>query len=92
MASAVAAWSIASAASRICWVACFGAADHRAELAIDLGHFVAVEALAVQHRDFALGAVDGVVDQVELDLQLLALFDLGAVGFEHAPGLLLFRG
>jgi hypothetical protein len=34
----------------------------------------------MQHRDFALGAVDGVMDQVELDLELLALFDLGAVG------------
>ena len=61
----------------------FGAADDGAELAIDLGHFLAVEALAVQHRDFALGAVDGVVDQVELDLELLALLDLGAIGFQQ---------
>jgi len=51
--SAVAALSIASAASRICW-GFFGATDHGAELAIDLGHFLAVEALAVQHRDFRL--------------------------------------
>ena len=85
--SAVAAWSIASAASRICWVACFGAADHGAELAIDLGHFLAVEALAVQDRDFALGAVDGVVNEVELDLEFLALLDLGAIGFQQRMGL-----
>ena len=65
----------------------FGAADDGAELAIDLGHFLAVKALAVQRRDFALGAVDGVVDQVELDLELLALFDLGAIGFQQRVGL-----
>ena len=64
----------------------FGAADHGAEFAIDPGHFLAVEALAVQHRDFALGAVDRVVDQVELDLELLALLDLCAIGFQHRPG------
>ena len=61
----------------------FGAADDGAELAIDLGHFLAVEALAVQDCDFALGAVDGVVNQVELDLELLALLDLGAIGFQQ---------
>jgi hypothetical protein len=61
----------------------FGATDHGAELAVDLGHFIAVETLAVQHRDLALGAIDGVVDQVKLDLELLALFDLGAVGLEQ---------
>ena len=60
-----------------------GAADHGAELAGDLGHFIAVEALAVQDRDFPLGAVDGIVNQVEFDLELLALLDLGAIGFEH---------
>ena len=65
----------------------FGAADHGAELAIDLGHLLAVETLAVQHRDFALGAGDGVVDQVELDLELFALLDLGAIGFEQRVGL-----
>jgi len=37
----------------------------------------------VQHRDLALGAVDGVVDQVELDLEFFALLDLGAVGLEQ---------
>jgi hypothetical protein len=36
----------------------------------------------MQHRDLALGAVDGIVDQVELDLELFALLDLGAVGFQ----------
>ena len=65
----------------------FGAADDGAELAIDLGHFLAVKALAVQHGDFALGAADGVVDQVELDLELFALFDLGAIGFQQRLGL-----
>ena len=64
----------------------FGAADHGAELAVDLGHFLAVEALAVQHRDFPLGAADRVVNQVELDLELLALLDLGAIGFEQRMG------
>ena len=64
----------------------FGAADHGAELAIDAGHFLAAEALAVQHGDFALGAVDGVVDQIEFDLELLALLDLGPIGFEHRVG------
>ena len=68
-------------------MACFGAADHGAELAVDLGHFLAVEALAVQHRDFPLGAADGVVDQVDFDLELLALLDLGAIGLEQAVGL-----
>ena len=61
----------------------FGAADDGAELAIDLGHLLAVEALAVQHRDLALGAADRVMDQVELDLELLALLDLGAIGFQQ---------
>src|SRR6185437_10551182 len=60
-----------------------GAADDGAELAIDLGHLVAVKALAVQDGDLALGAVDRVVDQVELDLELFALLDLGAIGFEQ---------
>ena len=61
----------------------FGAADHGAELAVDLGHFLAVEALAVQDRDFPLGAADGIVNQVEFDLELLALLDLGAIGFKQ---------
>src|SRR5665213_377376 len=61
----------------------FGAADHGAEFAIDAGHFLAAEALAVQNRDFALGAVDGVVDQVKFHLEFLALLDLGPIGFEH---------
>ena len=37
----------------------------------------------MQRCDFALGAIDGVVDEVELDLQLLALLDLRSVGVEH---------
>ena len=65
----------------------FGAADHGAEFAGDPGHFIAVEALAVQHRDFPLGAVDGVVNQIELDLELFALLDLGAIGLEQRMGL-----
>ena len=64
----------------------FGTADDGAELAIDLGHFAAVEAFAVQGGDFALGAVDGVVNEVELDLELFALFDLGAIGFQQRLG------
>jgi hypothetical protein len=60
-----------------------GAADHRAELAGDLGHLVAGEALAVQGGDLLLGAVDGVVDQVELDLELLALLDLRAISLQQ---------
>ena len=64
----------------------FGAADHGAEFAVNLGHFLAVETLAVQNRDFPLGAADGVVDQVEFDLELLALLDLGAIGFEQRLG------
>ena len=61
----------------------FGPADHGTEFAIDLGHLLAIEALAVQHRDLALGAVDRVVNEIELDLELFALLDLGAVGFDH---------
>jgi hypothetical protein len=34
----------------------------------------------VQHGDLALGAADRVVNQVELDLELLALLDLGTIG------------
>ena len=64
----------------------FGAADHGAEFAVDLGHFLAVETLAMQHRDFPLGAVDGIGNQVKLDLELLALFDLGAIGFKQRVG------
>ena len=64
----------------------FGAADHGAELAIDLGHFATVKALAMQRRDFPLGAADGVVDEVELDLELFALLDLGAIGFQQRLG------
>ena len=63
-----------------------GAADHGAEFAIDLGHFLAAEALAVQHSDFPLGAVDGVIDQIEFDLEFLALLDLGPIGLEHRVG------
>ena len=33
----------------------------------------------MKNRDFLLGAGDGVVDQIELGLQLLALFDLRAI-------------
>ena len=40
----------------------------------------------MQCRDLALGAVDGVVDEVELDLQLLALLDLRPVSIEHGTG------
>ena len=46
-------------------------------------HLFAGEALAVQHGNLALGAVDRFVDQVELDLELLALFDLRAIGIER---------
>jgi hypothetical protein len=62
----------------------FGAADHGAELTIDLGHLLAVKALAVQDGDLALGAVDRIMDQVELDLELLALLDLCAIGFQQS--------
>ncbi len=55
-----------------------GAADDRAELARDPRHFLAIEALAVQDRDLLLGLVDGVVNQIEFDLELFALFDLRA--------------
>ena len=65
----------------------FGAADDGAELAIDLGHFLAVKAVAVQGSDFALGAVDGVVNEIELDFQLRALLDLGAIGFQQRVGI-----
>ena len=61
-------------------------ADHRAEFAGDLGHLVAAEALAVEDGDFLLGAVDGVVNEIELDLQLLALFDLCAIASEQLLG------
>ena len=86
MVSAVAAWSIDFGGFQDLLGRFFGAADHGAELAVDLGHFLAVEALAVQHRDFPLGAADGVVNQVEFDLELLALLDLGAIGFEQRMG------
>src|SRR5258705_12020629 len=61
----------------------FGASDHGAELAGHLGHFVAVKTLAVQNRDLPLGAVDGVVNEIEFDLEFLALLDLGAIGFKQ---------
>jgi hypothetical protein len=37
----------------------------------------------VQHRDSPLGAVDGVVNEIEFDLEFLALLDLGAIGFKQ---------
>ena len=37
----------------------------------------------MQNRDFALGAADGVVNEIEFDLELLALLDLGAIGFQQ---------
>ncbi len=65
----------------------FGAADDGAEFAVDLGHFLAVKALAVQNVAISrLGAVDRVVNEIEFDLELLALFDLGAVGFQQRLG------
>ncbi|MGY4257035.1 hypothetical protein ACVI1L_004103 [Bradyrhizobium sp. USDA 4516] len=57
-----------------------------------LAILLAVEALAVQHGDLALGAADRVVNQVELDLELLALFDLRTVGLEQRVGLGDFAG
>jgi len=60
-----------------------GAADHGAEFAGHLGHLRAVETLAMQHRDFLLGAVDGVVDEIEFDLEFFALLDLGAVSLQQ---------
>src|ERR1700694_416496 len=62
------------------------AADHCAKLAGDFGHFLAVETLAVQDRDFPLGAADGIVNKVEFDLEFLALLDLGAIGFKQGLG------
>ena len=44
---------------------------------------MAVEAAAVQQRDFLLGLADRVVDQVELNLEFFALFDLRAIGLNH---------
>ena len=85
--NAVAAWSIASTASENLLGGLFGAADDGAEFAVDLGHFLAVKAGAVQGCDFALGAVDRVVNQVELDLELRALLDLGAIGFQQRLGI-----
>ena len=64
----------------------FGAADHGAEFAGDLGHFIAAEALAVKDGDFLLGAGDGVVNKIEFDLQLFALFDLRAIAAEQLLG------
>src|ERR1700677_1537337 len=64
----------------------FGTADHGAEFAVDLGHFLAVETVAVQNRDFALGTADRIIDEIEFDLELLALLDLGAIGFEQHLG------
>ena len=40
----------------------------------------------MQHRDFPLGAADGVVNQVEFDLEFLALLDLGPVGVQQRKG------
>ena len=37
----------------------------------------------MQNRDLALGAADGIVNEVELALQLLALLDLGAIGLQR---------
>jgi hypothetical protein len=64
----------------------FGAADHGAEFAVDLGHFLAVETVAVQNRDFALGAADGIINEIEFDLEFLALLDLGAIGLQQRMG------
>ena len=61
----------------------FGTADDGTEFAVDLGHFLAVEALAMQNGNFALGSGNGIIDQVEFDLQLLALLDLGPIGFKQ---------
>src|SRR5581483_12437516 len=63
-----------------------GATDHGAEFAIDLGHLLAIEARAVQYGNFALGAGDGVMNQVEFDLEFLALLNLGPIGFEQRIG------
>ena len=41
----------------------------------------------MQDGDLALGAVDGVVNEIELDFQLRALLDLGAVGFQQRVGI-----
>jgi hypothetical protein len=37
----------------------------------------------MQNRDFLLGAIDGVVDQIEFGLELFALFDLRAIGLQQ---------
>ena len=41
----------------------------------------------MQRGDFPLGAVDGVVNEVKLDLELRALLDLGAIGFQQGVGI-----
>src|SRR5260370_23221964 len=38
---------------------------------------------AMQHRDFLLGAIDGVMDEIELHFKLFALLDLGAIGLQQ---------
>jgi hypothetical protein len=40
----------------------------------------------VQNRDFPLGAADGIVNEVEFDLEFFALFDLGPIGFDQRTG------
>src|SRR5260370_5924107 len=64
----------------------FGAADHGPELASDLGPFLAVKTLAMQNRDLALGAADRIGNEVDFDLELLTLLDLGAEGFQYCLG------
>jgi hypothetical protein len=44
----------------------------------------------VKHGDFLLGAVDGIVNEIEFDLQLLALFDLRALASEQLLGFCQF--
>src|SRR5665213_2020785 len=64
----------------------FRSADNRAKLTVYSGHFLAIETVAVQNRDFPLGAAYGIVNEVEFDLELFALLDLRAIGFDQRTG------
>ena len=69
----------------------FGAADDRVELVGDARHLRPLEAGEVHGRDFLLGPVDGVIDQIQFGFQLLRFGDLCLVAVDYLQADLLGR-
>ncbi len=86
MVNAVAAWSMASAASRICWVASSVPPTTAPSSPVTLDISSPLKLLPWRTAISCLVRVMASWIEVEFDLQLLALLDLSAIGIEKLLG------